>query len=296
MALFKKSEVWLFGTKTYEMQRICEELSELKVPYRIVKWDELTLPLKSYPSYAMILYLDIMHYHDDLIYGLCVLEELTRAHVRILPSLKGFYNSDKFTNYLLWHRYLKNSIQMPDTLCTINLKNGVSFLKKYHSRVLFKPISGSQGIGIEVVESETRLTEIFEHYHVLFLQQIIEDRGYDLRTLVIGNNFKIQYARYNPHRLRKNIHLGASPKALSEIRTLDPAIDRFALQSQKIAMNIKNFAELDLVGVDTLPARDGTLYLLEWNSLPGFHGAELATNVNIGKEFVKILLETTPNI
>ena len=66
-----------------------------------MKWDDLRFPLESYPKYVMVLYLDIMRYRDDLIYGLCILEELTRAGVTVIPPLKGFYISDKFSNYLI---------------------------------------------------------------------------------------------------------------------------------------------------------------------------------------------------
>ena len=202
------ADIWLFGKDTYEMRRIVEELDRAGKSYEIFGWRDLVFPLERYPKYVMILFLDIMQYRDDLIYGLCVLEEMTRAGVRILPPLRGFYNSDKFSNYLLWYRYLRNVIQMPDTFCGINFERGVEFLNKYQ-KILFKPIAGSQGMGIEIVETERRLKELLEQYHALFLQQIIPDRGYDIRTIAIGDKVIFQYARYNPNRLRKNIHLGA---------------------------------------------------------------------------------------
>ncbi|MHA1649216.1 MAG: ATP-grasp domain-containing protein [Candidatus Helarchaeota archaeon] len=270
------------------MRRICEELEHLGEKYRIVKWDELTVPLESYPTYVLILYLDIMRYRDDLIYGLCILEELTRAGVKILPPLKGFYNSDKFANYLLWHRYLRSAIRMPDTLCSINLEISKNFMKK-HQKIIFKPISGSQGIGIEIVQTETRLKELLEHHHTLFLQELIPDRGYDLRTLLVGDQFIIQYARYNPQKFLKNIHLGAIPKSIQDMEKIDPEIQQFAEVSRKIAREVQKIAEIDIVGVDTLPSKDGELYLLEWNSVPGFKGAEEATHINIAKEIVKFI-------
>ncbi|TFG04154.1 MAG: ATP-grasp domain-containing protein [Promethearchaeota archaeon] len=274
------------------MRRICEELEKIGKTsghdYKVLRWDALKFPLEYYPKYVLILYLDIMRHRDDLIYGLCVMEEFTRADVKLIPRLQGFYNSDKFANYLLWHRFLKPSIEMPDTLCCINLEMGIKFLNKYH-KVIFKPISGSQGIGIEILETKHRLEELMAQYHALFLQEIIPDRGYDIRTLVIGDHFTAQYARYNPQQILKNIHLGASPKSISDMAEIDPQVTEFAEQSRRIATKIRDLVGLDLVGVDTLPSKDGILYLIEWNSVPGFRGAEEATKFNIGKVIVDLL-------
>ena len=236
----------------------------------------------------MVLLLDIMQHRDDLIYGLCVLEELTRAGVKLIPSLEAFYNSDKFSNYLLWRRHLQKIVNMPESLCSINLDESLAFLRK-HKQVIFKPISGTMGIGIEVLDTENRLKELLEKFHALFLQEIIPDRGYDIRTLVIGSRQVFQYVRYNPQQLRKNIHLGAVPKSIEAMEELDPETTRFAAISRDIAVEVQKVAGTEIIGVDTIPSKDGQIYLLEWNSVPGLRGAEDATKVNIAKEIVKIL-------
>ncbi|MHA1356977.1 MAG: ATP-grasp domain-containing protein [Candidatus Helarchaeota archaeon] len=256
----------------------------------MLRWAELHLPSEHYPKYVLIYLLDIMQHRDDFIYGLCILEELTRAGVKILPPLKAIYNSDKFSNYLLWNRYLCHDINMPDTLCTINLENSMKFLNKY-KRLIFKPISGSQGIGIEIIERENRLKELMDLYHVLFLQNIIPDRGYDIRTLVIDGQVISQYARYNPNTTIKNLHCGAVPKSLNDLKEFDPKIMDFAVKSQEISRKIGKIAGLDIFGVDTLPSKDGKIYLIEWNSIPGFRGAEEIKNLNIAKKIIDSFLK-----
>jgi len=234
----------------------------------------------------MVLSLEVMRSHDDLIYGLCILEELTRAGVKVIPPLSAIYDSDKFSNYLLWFRHLKTTIQMPDTCCSINSAVGLEFLSRY-KKVIFKPVSGSKGKGIEIVETEERLIKLLEDYHVLYLQEIIPDRGYDLRTLVLGNRILAQYARYNPTHFLKNIHQGAVPKSVTEMESIDPPIKGFAKRSQKIVKDIQQITGLEIMGVDTLPSTDGRLYLLEWNSIPGFQGAEQVTKSNLAREIVQ---------
>jgi glutathione synthase/RimK-type ligase-like ATP-grasp enzyme len=272
------------------MRRISAELEHLGKSYRIIGWGDLNFPLERYPKYVMIFFLDIMQYRDDFIYGLCVLEDLTRAGVTLIPSLKGLYNSDKFANYLIWNRYLKDKISMPDTLCTINLESGIDFLEKYR-KIVFKPISSSQGLGIELVETKNRLNELFEEYHALFLQELIPDRGYDLRTLVVGNQITAQYARYNPNKFLKNIHFGAIPKSIDAMMEIDRDIQHFAEVSCLIAKEIQKFAEIDIVGIDTLLSKNGKLYLIEWNTSPGFRGAEEVTKKNIAKEIATFLFK-----
>jgi len=115
----------------------------------------------------------------------------------------------------------------------------------------------------------------------------IQDRGYDLRTFIIGDRVVAQYARYNPNQLLKNIHLGAESKSLQEMKRIDPKIFDFAKISEKIALEISKIAELDIIGVDTLPSKDGQVYLIEWNSVPGFRGAEEATQLNIAGEIIR---------
>ncbi len=234
--------------------------------------------------------MDIMQYRDDLIYGLCVLEELTREGVKILPSIEAIYNSDKFSNYLLWNRYLKGKIRMPETSCSINLEISKNFLKK-HGKVLFKPISGSQGIGIEIIETENRLEELMRSYHALLLQKIIPDRGYDIRTVIIGGEVISQYARYNPNKTLKNLHLGAVPKSLEDMERIDPEISDYAKNSRTISKEISAIADLNFLGVDTLPSKDGETYLIEWNSIPGFRGAEAISKLNIAKKIIDSLLK-----
>ena len=106
------------------MRRMCEELDHLGIKYKILQLKDIQFPFKEYPKYVMILFLDIMQYRDDLIYGLCIMEEFERNGVTLFPPLKGMYYSDKFSNYLLWNKYLKNIIQVPDTLCCLNLETG----------------------------------------------------------------------------------------------------------------------------------------------------------------------------
>jgi len=285
-----EADIWLIGFENYEMMRIGEELGYLGKEYKIIDWKDLKLPLEEYPKYAMVLSLGFMKKRDDLIYILCLLEEMTRASVKIIPSLAALYNSDKFSIYLLWQRYLQGEIQVPATCCSINLRFGIEFLKQY-KKVVFKPINQSHGAGIEIVTAESRLEELLKEHRVLLLQELIPDRGYDLRTLALGDQVLCQYGRYNPKKFLKNIHQGAVPKSIEAMETIDPEIQQFARVSEEIVQKVRQITGLDLVGIDTLPSKDGQVYLLEWNSIPGFNGAEKVAKTNIAREIVQFFFK-----
>ena len=66
----------------------------------------------------------------------------------------------------------------------------------------------------------------------------------------------------------------------------DSEIDDFLKQSQEIARKIQALTGLIMFGLDTLPAEDGTLHVLEINPFFGFKGAEKTLNKQKSRENV----------
>jgi glutathione synthase/RimK-type ligase-like ATP-grasp enzyme len=46
--------------------------------------------------------------------------------------------------------------------------------------------------------------------------------------------------------------------------------------------------------VDLLPADDGTVYVLEVNGIPGWHGLQQATSIDVAAAIVDHLLDAIP--
>ena len=108
---------------------------------------------------------------------------------------------------------------------------------------------------------------------VLYLQQFIPHEGADLRVLVIGERM-YGMRRVNPHDWRTNCARGATSERID-------VSDELAELAQRAARAVG----APVAGVDILPGRDGQLYLIEVNAVPGWkalarcHGVDIARAV-----------------
>ncbi|MHA1752390.1 MAG: ATP-grasp domain-containing protein [Candidatus Helarchaeota archaeon] len=283
-------EYWMIGAKnSYESRRLIDEFTKRGIKFVQYNWDELVLPLEKIPKFCLLRYSRGMMEKLSIVYVLSILEELDRKGVMLSPSLSGIYREDKVSMYLLWREYLANDIKMPDTIITKNIKEGKKFLDKKGS-ILFKPIIGGLGKNIIKISNEEHLEEIYNKFQVLYLQEYIENQGYDIRTIIVGDDIIAKYVRYNPNDFRHNIHSGGVGKRFEEISEMDPNIWKYDKIIDKIIIKLNKITSLDLVGIDLLPSNSGDLYLLEWNSTFGFAGAESTLGINIAEKIVKHLI------
>lgn len=68
-----------------------------------------------------------------------------------------------------------------------------------------------------------------------------------------------------------------------------------ALNDEMAALAIRSahVAGLDYAGVDLMPAENGKTYVLEINSIPGWHGLQKTTDLKIAHCLVEYALEST---
>ena len=78
---------------------------------------------------------------------------------------------------------------------------------------------------------------------------------------------------------RTNISLGGEARAID----LPPALSQLALRATRAA-------GADYAGVDLLPARDGTVYVLEVNGIPGWSGIQTTTSADLAGAIVDHLV------
>ena len=265
--------IWIIGIEeTFESQRILQELKDSDLEYRFLSWKDITLPLIKVPDLCVFrtpaglrgLYIPYM---------LSVMEELERQGCKTIPSSHALYKCDKLSTYLLWKKHLKDYIKMPEAICTVNLDVALEFLKERQVAV-FKPIIGGRGIGIELIREneEEILKELHKKHGILYLQEFIPNPGYDIRTLVIGEEIASQYARYNPEEFRHNLFQGATPLTIKETMEIDMNVEEYVKQSKELAFKVKELFSLEMFAIDTLPSTEKQLYFLEVNALFGFKG------------------------
>ncbi|MHA1145666.1 MAG: ATP-grasp domain-containing protein [Candidatus Helarchaeota archaeon] len=271
----KRDDVWIIGKDTHEFRRLKEEAAFHEISYSFYSLEDLVFPLPTIPEICLIrASLDLFIPHS-VIYLLNVIETLELEGCKVIPSSHALKICDKMSFYFFWKKHLSIIIKMPETYigtCFSAVIKKLDQDKKY----VFKPMIGGLGEDITLVslKDEAGLQSLFRKYKILLLQEYVDNLDYDIRTIMIGPEKPIQFMRYSKEDFRHNLHQGGHGKTKDEIRRIDPNIDEHLRQSREVAQKIQELTGLVIFGLDTLPSKDGTLYLLEINPFIGFRGAE----------------------
>ncbi len=147
--------------------------------------------------------------------------------------------------------------------------------------VIVKPLFGSMGLGMVRVSDEETAFRVFRAIDtirgVFYLQRAVEHDGRDVRVFVLGGQVLGAIERRAPG-WRTNLARGgrAEPIVL-------PAL------WAELAVRAARAVGATYAGVDLLPARDGTVYVLEINGIPGWQGLQQATGIDVAGALVNHL-------
>jgi alpha-L-glutamate ligases, RimK family len=139
-------------------------------------------------------------------------------------------------------------------------------------RLVMKPLFGSQGSGLRLIDRLDALPELEEYGGVYYLQSFIE-RGaedwYDWRVLVVEGHARTAMRRHNHHWVT-NCAKGArcEPVTVSgELGTLAEAASRVV--------------GADYAGVDLMCDQAGRLLVVEINSIPAWRGLQSVSCLDV---------------
>jgi ribosomal protein S6--L-glutamate ligase len=145
--------------------------------------------------------------------------------------------------------------------------------------VVLKPLFGAEGRGIARIQDEAMAQRAFSLLAglgaVMYLQQFIPHAGADLRVLLIGKK-AFGMRRSNPLDWRTNVSRGANAEPLE-------LTDDLVATARRAAAAVG----APIAGVDLLPDKDGKLYAIEVNAVPGWKALSRATGVDIAKEVLE---------
>ena len=148
--------------------------------------------------------------------------------------------------------------------------------------VIVKPLFGSMGLGMVRVSDEEMAFRVFRTLETLrsvyYLQRAIDHDGCDLRVFVVGGRVIGAIERSAPG-WKTNLARGGRARAV----TLPAAHVESALTAARAV-------GADYAGVDLLPARDGTVYVVEVNGIPGWRGLQETTSSDVAGAIVEHLL------
>lgn len=151
------------------------------------------------------------------------------------------------------------------------------------SPAVIKILSGTQGIGVVLAETQQAAESVIESFFGLkvsvLVQEFIEEAGgSDIRCFVVGEKVVTAMKRQGKEgEFRSNIHRGGSASVVSLTR-----------EERATAVKAANTMGLNVCGVDILRSNRGPL-VMEVNSSPGLEGIEAATGKDIATSIIQFM-------
>jgi RimK family alpha-L-glutamate ligase len=217
---------------------------------------------------------------EQLIWRVDALHRLEDRGVRVVNSPRAIERTvDKsWTTVLLEQAGLPT----PDTIVCENTDEAFAAFRSLGD-VIVKPLFGSMGLGMVRVTDEEMAWRVFRVIEqirgVFYLQRTVEHDGRDLRAFVVGGSVLASIERSSGG-WRTNVSRGGRARPVE----LPP-------EWAELAVRAARAVGADYAGVDLLPARDGTVYVLEVNGIPGWQGLQAATGVDVARAVVRMALE-----
>jgi RimK family alpha-L-glutamate ligase len=217
---------------------------------------------------------------EQIIYRVNALHWIEQRGVPVVNSPYAIERSvDKFyTTSLLQDAGLPT----PETVVCEGAAEAMNAVRTMRD-VVIKPIFGSMGHGLirvsdpdlafRVVRSLEQLRSVF------YVQRVIDHAGCDIRVFVVGGRVLGAIERRGADGdWRTNVARGAAAKPFA----LPPTWEELALRAASTI-------GADYAGVDLLPSRDGEVFVLEVNGIPGWQGLQEATGIDVAGAIVRHL-------
>jgi len=210
---------------------------------------------------------------EQVVFRMNALAVLEAAGVQVVNSPRAIEIAvDK---YLTTVKLQEAGLLVPTTVACQTTEQAMESFLSLGGDVVVKPIFGGEGRGIARVTDEAIALRTFKALEqigaVLYLQKFIEHEGCDLRVLVIGDRV-LGMRRRHPNDWRTNISLGAKAEPLE-------VSDELAQLARRAAAAV----ETSIAGVDFLPGKDGQLYAIEVNAVPGWRALSRVAGVDVAQ-------------
>lgn len=184
--------------------------------------------------------------------------------------------------YLATARLQAAGLLVPRTVVCQTVGDAMQAMTDLGGDVVVKPLFGSEGRGITRLNDEAVALRVFQALvplqAVLYVQEFIPHDGCDLRLLVIGDEI-LAMRRRNPADWRTNVARGA---------VAEPFTPNAAMCG--MAMAAAACLGAPLAGVDILPGRDGRLYLIEVNAVPGWKALAATLGVDVSRRVIDYIV------
>jgi len=214
---------------------------------------------------------------EQIIFRVDALHWIEDRGVLVVNSPRAIERSvDKFYTTALLH---EAGLPSPETVVCESVSDAMMAIRRLGD-VVIKPIFGSLGHGmVRVSDPDVALRVIRsldQTRPVFYVQRAIDHGGRDVRVFVVGGRVLGAIERRAPDGdWRTNVARGGSAHP-------------FELPSSWAELAVRAAAAIgaEYAGVDLLPARDGDVYVLEVNGIPGWEGLQKATGLDVAGAIV----------
>ena len=215
---------------------------------------------------------------EQIIYRVDALHWIEDRGVPVVNSPRAIERCvDKFYTTVLLQ---EAGLPVPETVVCERADEAMAAVRVM-GEVIIKPIFGSLGHGmVRVADAGValRVARPLEQVRsVFYVQRAIDHGGRDLRVFVVGGRVLGAIERLAPPgEWRTNVAIGGTAKPVD----LSP-------QMAQMAVRAAAAVGADYAGVDLLPARDGSVFVLEVNGIPGWQGLQTATGIDVAGALVE---------
>jgi RimK family alpha-L-glutamate ligase len=216
---------------------------------------------------------------EQIVFRVDVLHALAAAGVRAVNGALAIERAiDKFLASAL---VAAAGVPTPRTVACERADDALEAFAALGSDVIVKPLFGSMGFGMARIEDPDIAQRVFRALEieraVYYLQETVPHDGIDIRALVVGERVVAAIERVEEG-WRANLARGARARPV-------------ALEEGRAELCVRAAAALgaDYAGVDLLRAADGRDLAIEVNAIPGWHGVEQATGVDVAAALVEHL-------
>jgi ribosomal protein S6--L-glutamate ligase len=184
--------------------------------------------------------------------------------------------------YLTTARLARAGIPVPPTAVCQDTEAALEAFAVLDSDVIVKPLFGSEGRGMVRVTDPDLAWRTFKTLErlqsVIYLQRFIDHPGWDLRAFVIAGQVVAAMRRRASKSWRTNVAQGGCAEPVT-----------LTVDEQALAVRAARAVGALVAGVDLLPDRQGNLFVLEVNAVPGWRALAPTTGIDIANLVVQEL-------
>lgn len=217
---------------------------------------------------------------EQVIFRVDALHWLEDRGMVVINSPKAIERSvDKFYTSAILH---DAGLPTPETVVCEDFATAMAAVREMRD-VIVKPIFGSMGHGLVRISDPDiafRVLRPLEQTRtVYYVQRVVDHDGGDIRAFVVGGQVIGAIERQAPPGdWRTNVSRGGTARAL-----------QLSAADQQLAIRAAAAVGTAYAGVDLLRARDGSVYVLEVNGIPGWQGLQRATGIDVAGAITDLL-------